>query len=359
MCAVDDAHLLDSESLDVLAFVARRLGAESVALVFAGRDAARLQAQLAGVPTLRLPGLGTEAAIRLLMSSLPEPIDPAAAAQIAAATGGNPLALIDLAGELTAQQLTESSFADEPLPVGTPPGGVLPAPGPPPAAGRAAVAAGGGRGLDREPRPDRGSGRGAGRAREPRRRGGGGRPGASSRTTVRFRHPLVRSAAYSAAQGGATTSGPRRAVGRGRRGWAWSSWRPGTPRRRRWAPTPAVADRLERVADLAGRRGGLSSRASVLAQAAGADAAGGREVRPAGRGRRGGAGRGRRPAGQEPARRRGRGRARPAVPRPAHRDAGQPGDLHGRPGVDARRRQHAGGRGVRSTATTSPWSRTP
>ena len=56
--------------------------------------------------------------MRLLVASLPEAIDPAAAAQIAAATGGNPLALIDLAGELSVRRLTESSLADEPLPIG-------------------------------------------------------------------------------------------------------------------------------------------------------------------------------------------------------------------------------------------------
>ena len=73
---------------------------------------------MAGVPTLRLAGLPHEAAVRLLPSSLPEPIDPAAAAQIAAATGGNPLALIDLAVELNVKRLAESSLADEPIPVG-------------------------------------------------------------------------------------------------------------------------------------------------------------------------------------------------------------------------------------------------
>ena len=118
VCAVDDAYLLDSESLDVLAFVARRLEAESVALVFASRDAAHLEAQMAGVPTLRIDGLEPEPATRLLLSTLTESIDPALASQIAGATGGNPLALIDLASELSVRELTESSLADEPIPVG-------------------------------------------------------------------------------------------------------------------------------------------------------------------------------------------------------------------------------------------------
>src|SRR5918993_767278 len=79
LCVVDDAHLLDPESLDVLGLVARRLEAESVALVVAARDAAPVAAQLAGVPALRLAGLESEWAMRLLSTSLAEPIDPAAA----------------------------------------------------------------------------------------------------------------------------------------------------------------------------------------------------------------------------------------------------------------------------------------
>ena len=64
VCAVDDAHLLDSESLDVLAFVARRLEAESVAMVFAGRDAPQPEAQTGrGARRSGSPGSSPEAAI--------------------------------------------------------------------------------------------------------------------------------------------------------------------------------------------------------------------------------------------------------------------------------------------------------
>ena len=57
VCAIDDAHWLDAESLDVFTFVARRLQAESVAMLFAMRDDPRLDVWVAGIPTLPLSGL--------------------------------------------------------------------------------------------------------------------------------------------------------------------------------------------------------------------------------------------------------------------------------------------------------------
>jgi len=118
VCAVDDAHLLDPESLDVLAFVGRRLRAESVVVLLAGRDSPEFDARVAGLTRLRLAGLGTEAATALLRRSVPEPFDPPVALHVVTATGGNPLALVDLAGELTALQLTESMVGQEPVPIG-------------------------------------------------------------------------------------------------------------------------------------------------------------------------------------------------------------------------------------------------
>ena len=57
VCAIDEAHWLDPESLEVLAFVARRLQAESVAMFFAMRDDPAVEVRVAGIPGLRLSGL--------------------------------------------------------------------------------------------------------------------------------------------------------------------------------------------------------------------------------------------------------------------------------------------------------------
>ena len=97
--------------------------ADAVVVILATRDAAHVDAQLTGVPKLHVPGLDLEPAIVLLRSALPAPIDPAAAAQIAVATGGNPLALLDLATELATDadgvtRLAESTLANEPVPIG-------------------------------------------------------------------------------------------------------------------------------------------------------------------------------------------------------------------------------------------------
>ena len=102
LCLVDDEQWLDRASAQVLAFVARRLVAESVGLVFAARvptDA------LAGLPALVVGGLrGTDARL-LLESALVGPIDPRIRDQIIAETGGNPLALLELPRGLSAEEL--------------------------------------------------------------------------------------------------------------------------------------------------------------------------------------------------------------------------------------------------------------
>ncbi|WP_436528794.1 ATP-binding protein [Actinoplanes sp. HUAS TT8] len=93
VCVIDDAQWLDSASAQVLAFVARRLSAESVLMVFAGRT------PLPGFDGLnRLPvgGLPDGAARKLLSSVVRWPLDDGVRAAILAEARGNPLALLEL-----------------------------------------------------------------------------------------------------------------------------------------------------------------------------------------------------------------------------------------------------------------------
>ena len=93
VCLVDDAQWLDRASAQVLAFVARRLGAESVGLVFSARVA---DGELAELPELEVKGLPERDARSLLDAVLPGPIDARVREQIIAETRGNPLALLEL-----------------------------------------------------------------------------------------------------------------------------------------------------------------------------------------------------------------------------------------------------------------------
>jgi hypothetical protein len=102
LCPVDDAQWLDSASGRTLAFVARRLYAEKVALVFATRE---LGDALASLPELRIEPLGRSDARALLESVLPAPVDEPVLERIVAETRGNPLALLELPRGLSPAQL--------------------------------------------------------------------------------------------------------------------------------------------------------------------------------------------------------------------------------------------------------------
>jgi DNA-binding CsgD family transcriptional regulator len=90
---VDDEQWLDRASAQAFAFVARRLHAESVGLVFAARVPSD---DLAGLPELVVAGLRDEDARALLESVLTGPLDARVREQIVAETRGNPLALLEL-----------------------------------------------------------------------------------------------------------------------------------------------------------------------------------------------------------------------------------------------------------------------
>ncbi|MFE7170301.1 AAA family ATPase [Streptomyces sp. NPDC057616] len=102
ICLVDDVQWLDQVSVHVLAFVARRLGAESIGLVFATRGGGN---DLDGIPGLALTGLRETDARGLLGSVLSGPIDDRVRDQVLLEARGNPLALLELARCLTLTDL--------------------------------------------------------------------------------------------------------------------------------------------------------------------------------------------------------------------------------------------------------------
>jgi DNA-binding CsgD family transcriptional regulator len=104
VCVVDDAQWLDQASAQALEFVARRLGAEPVAMVFAVRDPEG-EARLAGLPELVVQPLGGSDAAALLESAVPWPLDPRVRERVLAEAHGNPHALLELPRRLTATEL--------------------------------------------------------------------------------------------------------------------------------------------------------------------------------------------------------------------------------------------------------------
>ncbi|WP_405071886.1 AAA family ATPase [Kribbella sp. NBC_01510] len=109
LCVVDDAQWLDLMSARILAFVARRLEAESVVMVFAVRDGE--DHELSGLAELEIRGLDDADARALLDSVLPGPVDPRVRDRIVAETHGNPLALLELPQAWTAAELADGLSA--------------------------------------------------------------------------------------------------------------------------------------------------------------------------------------------------------------------------------------------------------
>ncbi|HTE60787.1 MAG TPA: AAA family ATPase, partial [Solirubrobacteraceae bacterium] len=265
ICLVDDAQWLDQTSAQALAFVARRLMAESVAVVFAVRTQSDAPA-LTGLPELAVEGLHDGDARALLASVISGPLDERVRDRIVAETRGNPLALLELPRGLTPAQLAggfglpdapalsgriEESFQHrlERLPAETRRLLLVAAAEPvgePLLTWRAAERLG--IGVD---------------AAAPAEAAGLLEIGAR----MRFRHPLVRSAVYRAA-----APEERRAV---HRALAEATDPEADPDRRAWhrahaAPGPDedVAAELERSAGRAQARGGLAAAAAFLKQAA-------------------------------------------------------------------------------------------
>jgi hypothetical protein len=114
VCLVDDAQWLDQVSAKVIGFVARRLAAESVGLVFASRV---LGDELAGLPELVVKGLREADARALLDSVLTGPLDPRVHDRIVAEAGGNPLALVELPRGVTPAELAGGFALPDAMPL--------------------------------------------------------------------------------------------------------------------------------------------------------------------------------------------------------------------------------------------------
>jgi DNA-binding NarL/FixJ family response regulator len=110
---IDDAQWLDQSSSEALAFAARRLEAEGVVLVVATRDE-----PWPGLPALPLGGLGLEDAGDLLRERGGE-VAPDVQARLVRETGGNPLALVELAGSLSPGQLAGADPLPRPVRLGS------------------------------------------------------------------------------------------------------------------------------------------------------------------------------------------------------------------------------------------------
>ena len=265
ICLVDDVQWLDQASAQTLAFVARRLLAERIAMVFAVREPTDRN-ELSGLPDLVIGGLADDDARSLLAAAVPGRLDERVRDQIIAETGGNPLALLELPRGLTPAELAggfglpdarplasrvEETFMQRVRALAPETQRLLLAASAEPVGDvgllwRAAERLG----IE----PD------AGKAAED-----AGLIELGMR--VRFRHPLARSAAYRAAHF-RDRQEAHRALAEATDGSA-------DPDRRAWhlaraasGPDEAVADELERSADRAQARGGTAAAAAFLAHAA-------------------------------------------------------------------------------------------
>jgi DNA-binding CsgD family transcriptional regulator len=264
LCLVDDAQWLDAATSQVLGFIARRLLAESVAIVFAVREPSD-ERELADLPELLLGGLQDDDSRALLASVIPGRLDDRVRDRLVAETRGNPLALVELPrgrsiGELaggfmlpgagTLPSRIEDHFRQRiaVLPESTQRLMLLAAADPVGDATllwRAAATLG----VERQ-------------AAEP----AAGEQLLDIGAQVRFRHPLVRSAAYRAAP-----ATDRRAV---HAALAAATDPETDPDRRAWhrahaaiAPDEEVAGELIDSASRAQRRGGIAAAAAFLERA--------------------------------------------------------------------------------------------
>jgi DNA-binding CsgD family transcriptional regulator len=263
LCIIDDAHWLDPESAQVLGFVARRLCADRVGFI-AGVGEPAAQQVFEQLPTITVDGLPDAEARKLLSSVAGGALDAHAVDRILADTRNNPLALVELGTQYTADQLSGRAVQPEPLPLGQrlqehflrqvrslPPDAqafALLAAADPGGDGARLWRAAAQAGID----PDAASAETAGA-------GVLEFPGNS----IRFRHPLLRSAVYHGAN----------AVDRRQAHRAWSE--ASHLDLRVWhlaaaaiVPNEELAAELQHTAERAGTRGGYAARAALLRRSA-------------------------------------------------------------------------------------------
>jgi DNA-binding CsgD family transcriptional regulator len=101
LCVIDDAQWIDQTSLQALAFAARRLAGEPVAMIFAARSGVDVP-HLTGLPELALAGLPDRNARAVLSAVVPGRLDERVRDRIVAESAGNPLALLEFSREVTA-----------------------------------------------------------------------------------------------------------------------------------------------------------------------------------------------------------------------------------------------------------------
>ena len=133
LCIVDDAHWLDPESAQVLGFVARRLYADRIGLIAAVGEPAAQQV-FEQLPTITVDGLPDAEARELLSSVAGGALNAQAVDRILADTRNNPLALVELGTQYTADQLSGRAVYARTASAGPAAPRALPAPGTQPAA---------------------------------------------------------------------------------------------------------------------------------------------------------------------------------------------------------------------------------
>src|SRR5271166_650607 len=117
LCVIDDAQWVDQASAGVLGFVARRLFADGIGMLFAVRAPNGRPVAFEGLPEVELRGLPDGDAHELLASVATGRLDERVEQRIVAETGGNPMALVELGRELTEGELSGSAQLPEQLPL--------------------------------------------------------------------------------------------------------------------------------------------------------------------------------------------------------------------------------------------------